>query len=832
MSGNRDVSWQTGGLTGSVTKRRETRWRADSYAVIVGIDAYSDPRIPNLRFARKDAEAVYKVLTDPAVGRFSPDNVITLLDGDATERKIRSALGTKLPRLTSKTSTVCIYYAGHGAPVIDVDAKRRSADNIEKYLVPHDAEADDLRSTAISMDSIQQYFSWLDAKQVICFLDTCYSGGAGGRSFERDLHRPRAIFSDEHLDRLAGEGRVVMTACETNEISLESSEKGHGLFTYYLVRGLQGDADANGDGRVTVDELYDYVYHHVDRDARLMDGRMSPVRKGSVRGRVYLTEYGTTSGEAVAEKEPLSSDDEPASEGSTAWGHRRKRVAAIVAASIVAVAAAGVWLWMSTRSPGPAVSSPESTRVVTEPIDPVPTKPGPAQEPVAATGLVALEWGGSTDVRWSVVDSGNKIIAEGLAPAKDTSRLSLTEGDFFVLLKDFPRVRLPVTVVAGRTMTVKPPVGRLEVAWSGTNAVNAIVEDENGKVLRKDWQIPSKGSRVMDLGEGRYSIVLPNMSPRSVTVAPGSPVRLNLEPDAPAPAPIPPVSPTEKIATPPGKPEPENPPVTVKPAPKLPYVPGQFKLPNTDDLGFVLIEAGSFLMGSDPNRHRAALLNERPQIAVNLPAFFMGKYEVTVDQYKACVEDGGCAANPSAVSGPVDRPVRHVSWDDAVQYCLWLDRKLREWTGTPRRIADALSGASGAPAWKVRLPSEAEWEKAARGTTNRIYPWGDSIDPSRANYNNQFKEPTIVGTHPSGASPFGLLDMSGNVWEWTRSRLLRYPYRVNNDREDTRPSKNTERVIRGGSFQTDDPWAARRNTGAQSERTDFIGFRVAVGPPQ
>ena len=125
--------------------------------MIVGIDAYSDPRIPNLRFARKDAEAVYKVLTNPAIGRFSPDNVITLLDGDATERKIRSALGTKLPRLTSKTSTVCIYYAGHGAPVIDVDAKRRSADNIEKYLVPHDAEADDLRSTAISMDSIQQY---------------------------------------------------------------------------------------------------------------------------------------------------------------------------------------------------------------------------------------------------------------------------------------------------------------------------------------------------------------------------------------------------------------------------------------------------------------------------------------------------------------------------------------------------------------------------------------------------------------------------------------------------------------------------------------------------
>ena len=291
MSGNRDVSWQTGGPTGGPITGSGTPWRPDAFAVIVGIDLYNDPQIPNLRFARKDAEAIYQVLTDPAVGRFDPNNVITLLDADATERKIRSALGTKLPRRSSKRSTVCIYYAGHGAPLIDTDARRHSADNIEKFLVPHDAEADDLRSTAISMDSIQQYLSWLDAKQVICFFDTCYSGAAGGRTFERDLFRTRAIFSDEHLDRLAGEGRVVMTACATNEVSLESSEKGHGLFTYYLVRGLQGEADRDQDGRVSVDELYDYVYHHVDRDARLMDGRMSPLRKGSVRGRVYLTEY-------------------------------------------------------------------------------------------------------------------------------------------------------------------------------------------------------------------------------------------------------------------------------------------------------------------------------------------------------------------------------------------------------------------------------------------------------------------------------------------------------------------------------------------------------------
>ena len=263
-------------------------WREDAHAVVIGINEYRDSRIPNLRFARADAEAIYAVLTDPDLGRFKPENVTLLLDTDATERNIRSAL-FDLPKRAPKESTVCIYYAGHGVPVTDTRASRRSTDGTEKYLVPHDVMADDLY---LSMDELQRYFRYLDANQIVCFLDCGYTGAFGGRSFERDGFPVRALLSDEFLDGLASEGRLVVTACSANEVSLENPNIGHGVFTYRLVEGLHGAADTNGDGLVTVDELYDYVHGQVEQDARSLGGSMSPIRRGSVRA-VYLTQIET-----------------------------------------------------------------------------------------------------------------------------------------------------------------------------------------------------------------------------------------------------------------------------------------------------------------------------------------------------------------------------------------------------------------------------------------------------------------------------------------------------------------------------------------------------------
>jgi formylglycine-generating enzyme required for sulfatase activity len=168
----------------------------------------------------------------------------------------------------------------------------------------------------------------------------------------------------------------------------------------------------------------------------------------------------------------------------------------------------------------------------------------------------------------------------------------------------------------------------------------------------------------------------------------------------------------------------------------------------------VLVPAGEFLMGSDTR-----LPDEGPQHKVNLKAFRIDQYEVTNLQYKQFIEATGRRSpqhfeNRTFPEGKADHPVTFVSWYDAKAYC--------EWAGK-------------------RLPTDEEWEKAARGTDGRTFPWGNSFDINKANtpvrWQNlkQEGDTTPVGAFPAGASPYGAQDMSGNVWEWTDSWYRQYP---------------------------------------------------------
>lgn len=165
----------------------------------------------------------------------------------------------------------------------------------------------------------------------------------------------------------------------------------------------------------------------------------------------------------------------------------------------------------------------------------------------------------------------------------------------------------------------------------------------------------------------------------------------------------------------------------------------------------------------------------------------------------------------------------NVSWPVALQYCGWLEQTIRE----SKASSDfkALLGDD----WHVRLPSEAEWEKAARGTDGRTYPWGEGLEPDRANYEAAKVGTTIpVGSFPRGASPYGVLDMSGNVWEWTRSLSRPYPYELSDGREDLDVEGN--RVVRGGSFDFLESLlrVAFRYDFDPGFQSYFVGFRVVV----
>jgi len=260
----------------------------ESWAVVIGVGRYENGGIPFLKYSVPDADSIYNVLT--TTGGFKKDNVLLLTD--RTERKptlrnIKYALGTFLARSAKKDDTVIVYFAGHGAP--EVDQRGIERDGLAKYLIPSDADPDDLFSTALPMDDLQTIFARIEAERVVMFLDACYSGAAGGRTFASKRTRATAV-DDLFLERLTrSKGRAIFTAARPAEVSIELPELGHGIFTYYLAEGLRGAADLNRDGIVSLQELYEYVEQQVSRKSRAVGGNQHPVLKGELEGVLPLT---------------------------------------------------------------------------------------------------------------------------------------------------------------------------------------------------------------------------------------------------------------------------------------------------------------------------------------------------------------------------------------------------------------------------------------------------------------------------------------------------------------------------------------------------------------
>lgn len=262
-------------------------------------------------------------------------------------------------------------------------------------------------------------------------------------------------------------------------------------------------------------------------------------------------------------------------------------------------------------------------------------------------------------------------------------------------------------------------------------------------------------------------------------------------------------------------------------------------LPDDDLLGFLHVPAGKFLMGSDDLTE-----DEKPKHALYLPEFWMARTPVTVAQFRFyCQQSDAEPFDPAALATPDHHPVVQVSWHAALAYCSWLESKLREYVRGSRREGafwDRLFDGT----LHVLLPSEAEWEKTARGTDGRRYPWGHEFDACRLNIDETGLGATsAVGSFPLGASPYGALDMAGNVWEWTRSVIgewdrhkdafvskYEYPYDPHDGREDLTKPVDFLRGIRGGSYAHDrsDTPCAYRGYEQIDFRGEALGFRVVL----
>jgi formylglycine-generating enzyme required for sulfatase activity len=236
-----------------------------------------------------------------------------------------------------------------------------------------------------------------------------------------------------------------------------------------------------------------------------------------------------------------------------------------------------------------------------------------------------------------------------------------------------------------------------------------------------------------------------------------------------------------------------------------------------DKVEFILppccfVPSGPFLMGSDSTIDVLAYKDEIPQQLVTTDAFQIGKYPVTVAEY-ACAVQQKIVPEPKEFKGVTwrdqlcrpDWPATSVFWIHAAIYCAWLSEVMRI---------------------SCRLPTEAEWEKAARGTDGRIYPWGNQWDPGLTNTPEEgFGTLAPIGEYPEGISPYGLHDMVGNVWEWCHSIYRPYPYDPNDGRETL--SVGDDRVMRGGAWYCV-PYNARTTCRGIGYSGQYLGggFRI------
>jgi serine/threonine protein kinase len=251
-------------------------------ALVIGVGDYLHPGIQRLEFAADDASAVAELLADPRVCGFPRERVQLLIDADAGRDAIVGRLSRWLPENGRGADLAVVYFAGHG--MVQTVGKQE-----EGFLLPADADPDNPAGRGVPMADLARWIEGIEASAVVVCLDCCHAGKILHRGDTGHINSRNFAIRPDVLQGIAGKGRYLLASCDEGEVSVELSQHGHGLFTYHLLRGIEGEGDRDGDGRVGVAELFEYVSDAVARDAEKQGMRQHPWNLSVAAGGVYIS---------------------------------------------------------------------------------------------------------------------------------------------------------------------------------------------------------------------------------------------------------------------------------------------------------------------------------------------------------------------------------------------------------------------------------------------------------------------------------------------------------------------------------------------------------------
>jgi len=713
---------------------------SDRLALIIANSEYDDPKLAQLVTPSRDAEALAEVLSDPAIGGFD----VTLLVNE-TMPVVRRGIA-RLYRRKKKGDLLLLYYSGHGI----------KDDYGDLYLAVKDTETDIVGATAINAAFVRDQLDKSSSQRKVVVLDCCHSGAFAGAKAALD-----SSVGTQEAFAGSGFGRVVLTASNAVQFAWEGDQllgeaEGTSVFTHFLVKGFQtGAADLDGDGQISLDELYDYAYEQVVTSGRSKQTPQKWAQK--VEGRIIIAQ----NPHPVVKPAELPPELQQALQSAVVWMREGavSELERLLHGSDKGLAlAAHEALTRLADDDSRRVSTAAARTLGASPVA-VPAKPSPASPPLVEVKKPPPEPEPEPELHPS--------LALKLSVKPRTVDVESEAAWTLTLRNDGDDDLRHVTVRRGRTLLDDP----FDLAASkGRRFTFTTTYETKGKKTERVTATgtASNGESVRD----EASVIIQVRPPRPVT-------------------------------------------------PKAKPAPDVFTIASPTQLELVRVPAGESLMGSDAAKDNSAEDKEQPQHRVYVSEFYIGKYPVTNAQYAAFVKGTKHKApthwkRGKIPSGKKNHPVVNVKWHDAVAFCEWLSRE----TGQP-----------------FRLPTEAEWEKAARGMDGRIYPWGNAWDKTKLNSGEGGPGGTTpVGQYsPDGDSPYGAADMSGNVWEWCADWYgeKEYQRHAKSTVQDPQgPKKGMARVLRGGAFLN----YRRGVRGASRFRLnprnhwDFIGFRVVVVP--